>query len=359
MVKKTMSATVHFDKLFQQISNIRIGIIGDVMLDTYWWGHVERISPEAPVPVVSFDKREHRVGGAANVALNAASLGARVSVLSITGDDEDAILLQALLSRNNIDTSNLLKSEERITTNKTRIISRNQQMMRLDAETTNDLLPADENKLIRAFEKYIEKEKPGVIVLEDYNKGILTKKIIDHIIARCKKNKIITAVDPKRKNFFAYRQADIFKPNLKEVIEGLNLLQDNIDLPALKDMHQQMAKKLGHHISLITLSEKGIFFQKDTLFKIVPSHVRNIADVSGAGDTVIAVASLVYAATRNAQLMAEMANIAGGLVCEEVGTVAIDKEKLITECELLLGDGGLTGGVQRTGQAKKARASKK
>jgi D-glycero-beta-D-manno-heptose-7-phosphate kinase len=328
--------SINFDKLFQQISNIKIGIIGDVMLDTYWWGHVERISPEAPVPVVTFDKREHRVGGAANVALNAVSLGAKVSVLSITGDDEDAILLQALLSKSNIDTTNLLKSEERITTNKMRIISRNQQMMRLDAETTNDLLPADENKLIKAFEKYIKKEKPQVIILEDYNKGILTEKVINYIIAQCKKNKIITAVDPKRKNFFAYQQADIFKPNLKEVNEGLNLLQDDINLSALKNMHQQIVKKLRHQISLITLSEKGIFYHQDKQAKIFPSYVRNIADVSGAGDTVIAVASLVYAATKNAQLMAEVANIAGGLVCEEVGTVAIDKVKLINECKLLL-----------------------
>jgi D-glycero-beta-D-manno-heptose-7-phosphate kinase len=329
-------SSVNFDKLFQQVSQIKVGIIGDVMLDTYWWGHVERISPEAPVPVVTFNKREHRVGGAANVALNAVALGAKVSVLSITGDDDDAILLQALLSKSNIDTSNLLKSEERITTNKMRIISRNQQMMRLDAETTNDLLPADENKLIKAFGKYIKKEKPQVIILEDYNKGILTEKVINQIIAQCKKNKIIIAVDPKRKNFFAYQQADIFKPNLKEVQEGLNLLQDEINLSALKHMHQQMIKKLHHQISLITLSEKGIFYHHAKQAKIFPSHVRNIADVSGAGDTVIAVASLVYAATKNAQLMAEIANIAGGLVCEEVGTVAIDREKLINECKLLL-----------------------
>jgi rfaE bifunctional protein kinase chain/domain len=331
-----MSSQINFDKLFKQINKIKIGIIGDVMLDTYWWGHVERISPEAPVPVVSFDKREHRIGGAGNVALNAVSLGANVSVLSIIGDDDDAIILQALLSKNKIDTTHLQKSAERITTNKTRVISRNQHMMRLDAETTKDISAEDENKLLKAFEKYIKKEKPSVIILEDYNKGVLTEKIIAEVITLCKKNKIIVAVDPKRKNFFAYQQADIFKPNLKEVEEGLNLLFDEINLPALKNIHQQLNKKLHHHISLITLSEKGVFYQNEKQAKIVPSHVRNIADVSGAGDTVIAVASLVYAATKNVHLMAEIANIAGGLVCEEVGTVAIDKEKLIKECNLLL-----------------------
>ncbi len=331
-----MSSSINFDKLFKQIHQIKIGIIGDVMLDTYWWGHVERISPEAPVPIVSFDKREHRIGGAGNVALNAASLGAEVSLLSVIGDDDDAILLQALLSKNNIDTTHLQKSAERITTNKTRVISRNQHMMRLDAETTEDLSAEDENKLLKTFENYIKKEKPNVIILEDYNKGVLTEKIITEVIKTCKKNKIIVAVDPKRKNFFAYRHADLFKPNLKEVKEGLNLLLDEINLPVLKNIHQQLQKKLDHHISLVTLSEKGIFYQNEKQAKILPSHVRNIADVSGAGDTVIAVASLVYAATKNAHLMAEIANIAGGLVCEEVGTVAIDKEKLITECNLLL-----------------------
>jgi D-glycero-beta-D-manno-heptose-7-phosphate kinase len=331
-----MSSSINFDKLFKQIHQIKIGIIGDVMLDTYWWGHVERISPEAPVPVVSFDKREHRIGGAGNVALNAVSLGAQVSLLSVIGDDDDAILLQALLSKNNIDTSHLQKSDERITTNKTRVISRNQHMMRLDAETTEDLSAEDENKLLKTFESYIKKEKPNVIILEDYNKGVLTEKMITEVINGCKKNKIIVAVDPKRKNFFAYQHADIFKPNLKEVKEGLNLLFDEINLPLLKNIHQQLQKRLHHHISLVTLSEKGIFYQNEKQAKILPSHVRNIADVSGAGDTVIAVASLVYAATKNAYLMAEIANIAGGLVCEEVGTVAIDKEKLITECNFLL-----------------------
>ena len=331
-----MSSSINFDKLFKQINKIKIGIIGDVMLDTYWWGHVERISPEAPVPVVSFDKREHRIGGAGNVALNAVSLGANVSILSIIGDDDDAIILQALLSKNKIDTTHLQKSAGRITTNKTRVISRNQHMMRLDAETTENLSVEDENKLLKSIEKYIKKEKPDVIILEDYNKGVLTEKIISEVISLCKKNKIIVAIDPKRKNFFAYQHADIFKPNLKEVEEGLNLLLDEINLPTLKNIHQLLNKKLHHHISLITLSEKGVFYQNEKQAKIVPSHVRNIADVSGAGDTVIAVASLVYAATKNVHLMAEVANIAGGLVCEEVGTIAINKEKLITECNLLL-----------------------
>ncbi|HKB43658.1 MAG TPA: bifunctional ADP-heptose synthase, partial [Chitinophagaceae bacterium] len=311
-------------------------VIGDVMLDTYMWGQVDRISPEAPVPVVSLHHKEYRIGGAGNVALNCQSLGANVSVLSVTGDDSEAIILHELLESYCIDTSYLIKSTDRITTNKTRIISRNQQMMRLDAEITYDLKQKDEEILLEKVRNYIAADDPDIIIFEDYNKGVLTEKIIYEVIALCRQAGIITAVDPKRANFFSYTGVDIFKPNVKEIKESLNLLQDELSSSSLQNIHARLEKKLNHHISLVTLSEKGIFYQQDNAAAIIPSHLRNIADVSGAGDTVIAVASLVFAATKNAHLMAEVANIAGGLVCEEVGTVAINKEKLLNECELLL-----------------------
>ena len=172
--------------------------------------------------------------------------------------------------------------------------------------------------------------------MEDYNKGVLTENLIKRIMVLCKKHNILTAVDPKRKNFFAYEGVDIFKPNLKEVKDGLNILRDEISLNFLKDMHILLQDKIKHRISLITLSELGIFYQQEEEAAIIPTHIRSIADVSGAGDTVIAVAAMVFAATGNARLMSEMANIAGGLVCEEVGTVAIDKEKFMKECRALL-----------------------
>ncbi len=328
--------SVDFDNLFEKFSQVKVAVVGDVMLDTYWWGNVERISPEAPVPIVAVSKKEKRIGGAGNVALNLQSLGAKVSVISVLGNDEEGVQLIKLLDKNNIDTSYIIKSNTRITTNKTRIISRNQQMMRLDEELTTDLQADEENMLLPAFEKYIAAEKPDVVIFEDYNKGVLTQKIIEKIIALCKQHNIITTVDPKRKNFFTYTGVDIFKPNLKEVKEGLNIISDAINLGVLKELHLLLSEKLKHHISLITLSEKGIFYQQDMEADIVPTHIRNIADVSGAGDTVIAVASLVYAATRQIGLTAEIANIAGGLVCEEVGTVAIDKEQLLAECKRLI-----------------------
>jgi rfaE bifunctional protein kinase chain/domain len=327
---------VDFNKLFESFSNIKAGVIGDVMLDIYWWGHVERISPEAPVPIVALDKKEHRIGGAGNVALNLAALGAQVSVLSVMGDDENGHTLTGLFNEFHINTNWVAKQPSRITTAKTRIISRNQQMMRLDAEITKDLSVDDENALLEKVRLYITSEKPQVIIFEDYNKGVLTERVIKEVTALCKQHGVITTVDPKRKNFFSYQGVDIFKPNLKEVKDGLNLLLEDVNLVTLNDIHQQLQKKLQHAISFITLSEKGVFYQENRDSKIIPSHLRNIADVSGAGDTVIAVASLIYAATKRIDLMAEVANIAGGLVCEEVGTAAVNKERLLHECKLLL-----------------------
>jgi rfaE bifunctional protein kinase chain/domain len=188
-------------------------------------------------------------------------------------------------------------------------------------------------------ERYLEREHPQVMVFEDYNKGVLTPRVIREVIRLCRHHAVVTAVDPKRKNFFSYEGVTIFKPNLKEVKEGLNLLVDDVRLPALKDIHEQLVSKLQHLISFITLSEKGVFYQAEEDSAVIPSHLRNIADVSGAGDTVIAVASLVYAVTKDVRLMAEVANIAGGLVCEEVGTAAINKERLLQECAELLGRG--------------------
>jgi rfaE bifunctional protein kinase chain/domain len=270
------------------------------------------------------------------VALNIRALGASVSVISVLGKDAEADQLKALLEKSNINTNYLINSAERVTTNKIRIIGRNQQMMRLDAEITRSLSKKDEDALIISFEKYIKDEKPGVVILEDYNKGVLTVAVIGKIITLCKANNIIIAVDPKRKNFFAYEQVDIFKPNLHEAKEGLNIISDEVTDELLQSIHKALHEKMHHKVSLITLSEKGVFFQTNKEHGIIPTHIRSIADVSGAGDTVIAVAAVVYASTGNVQLMAEIANIAGGLVCEEVGTVAIDRNKLLLECKQLL-----------------------
>ena len=324
------------EELFNDFNSLKIGVIGDVMLDTYIWGKVDRISPEAPVPIVSLHHKEQRIGGAGNVAINCSRLGAKVFMLGVTGDDDEASQLDQLLKESLIDTTGLIKSVKRKTTNKTRIISRNQQMLRFDAEITDDLNKEEETALLKQISNFIEHEDPNILIFEDYNKGVLTERVIEQAIALCRASGVITAVDPKRKNFFNYKNVDIFKPNMKEVQEGLNLLFETADIYQLRNIHEQLHKQLQHKVSLITLSEKGIFYQQLQNAAIIPSHLRNVADVSGAGDTVIAVAAMVYAATKNAHLMAEIANIAGGLVCEEVGTATVDREKLLRECELLL-----------------------
>lgn len=325
-----------FKALFHSFSSLRVAVVGDIMLDTYMWGHVERISPEAPVPVVLVDKKEYRIGGAGNVALNCRALGSEVTVFSVTGDDEDGKQLEQLLNSNGISTEGLVRRSERITTNKTRVISRNQQMMRLDKEMTADISPDAENALLEKLRSYIETAKPAVLIFEDYNKGVLTPGVISTITEICKANGVVTAADPKRKNFFAYKGVDIFKPNLKEVREALNLLSVETELSQLRTIHSELQQLLQHSVSFITLSEKGVFLQQGEEAFIIPSHRRSIADVSGAGDTVIAVAAMVYAVEKDTRLMAEIANIAGGIVCEEVGTVAIAKDKLLQECEHLL-----------------------
>lgn len=324
------------DKIFNQFSDLKVGVIGDLMLDTYLMGRVDRISPEAPVPVITLQHKEERIGGAGNVALNGKALGAQVFSIGITGNDGEGKVLQELLSRQGIVTDYLLETADRPTTTKTRILSRNQQMLRVDKETSTDISKKDEAALLLKLRQFVEQEDPDILIFEDYNKGVLTEQLIRSAIDLCKASGVLTAVDPKRKNFFSYRGVDIFKPNLKEVKEALNLVDVAISLDSLKDVHRLLTDQLQHRISFITLSEKGVFYQHQKEAARLPSHIRNIADVSGAGDTVIAVASLVYAATKNPYLMAEVANIAGGMVCEEVGTVAVNREHLLHECELLL-----------------------
>lgn len=326
----------NFDKLFSDFSSLKVAVVGDVMLDTYWWGGVDRISPEAPVPVVSLHHKEQRIGGAGNVALNTASLGAETTLFTVTGDDNEADVLLSLLQQQHIDAKYIVRSSERITTNKIRIISRNQQMMRLDSEVSNEISDEDRENLYNSFSKYVKKYRPAVVIFEDYDKGVFSGDLINEMIALCKEYDIVTTVDPKRKNFLNYKNVDIFKPNLKEVKDGLNMMFDDVDEKLLNQVHTELYNHIQQKISLITLSDKGVFIQKGSYSKIIPTHIRNIADVSGAGDTVIAVASLVYAATKDITLAAEMANIAGGLVCEEVGTAAIQKERLMDECKKLI-----------------------
>ncbi len=322
--------------LFTSFTTTKIGVVGDIMLDTYWWGVVDRISPEAPVPIVSLQRKETRVGGAANVALNLRSLGAPTTIFSVMGKDAEGIELASLLNKEGINTSYIHESDTRVTTNKVRIMGRNQQMMRLDHEHTNDITAEQEAALLAGFYKYVDTEKPSLIILEDYNKGVLTPNIITSVIDYCNAKGIPTAVDPKQKNFLAYNNCTLFKPNLKEVKEGLKITIGDITVQNMDKVHTALNENLHNTISFITLSEHGVYFSDGKDRKLIPTHIRNISDVSGAGDTVIAVASLVYASSKNMLLAAEISNIAGGMVCELVGTAPINKNDLAAEVVKLL-----------------------
>jgi rfaE bifunctional protein kinase chain/domain len=254
----------------------------------------------------------------------------------VIGKDAEGKELNALLNAEGINTNYIHESETRVTTNKVRIMGRNQQMMRLDHEHTNDISSEQEAALLASFYKYVDTEKPSLIILEDYNKGVLTPNIITSVIDYCNAKGIPTAVDPKQKNFLAYKNCTLFKPNLKEVKEGLKITVGDITVQNMNKVHTALNENLHNAISFITLSEHGVYFSDGKEQTLIPTHIRNISDVSGAGDTVIAVASLVYASSKNMLLAAEISNIAGGMVCELVGTAPINKNDLAAEVAKLL-----------------------
>ncbi len=322
--------------LFEGFNDVTALVIGDVMIDSYLWGRVDRISPEAPVPVVQVTKKENRLGGAANVALNVAALGAKPIICAVAGDDANGDVLIQLLENGSMHTGGIVHSGNRPTTVKTRVISSHQHIVRVDEESLKPLNTEEETLFIQRITELIQNEKPGVIIFEDYNKGVLTPRVIDEVIALAKAQNIPTAVDPKKDNFFAYKEVTLFKPNLKELIEGLKVDIDKKDRASLESAVEKLEEILSNEISLITLSELGVYVKGNGQSNYIPAHIRNISDVSGAGDTVISVAALCLALKLDNQNMAALANLAGGLVCEEVGVVPIDKQQLYNESRKLI-----------------------
>ena len=322
--------------LFQSFENQNVLVLGDVMIDQYLWGKVDRISPEAPVPIVQITDREQRLGGAANVALNVAALGANPIICSVIGQDEKGSSFHGLIDDRGMSNAGLVDSPERPTTVKTRVISGSQHIVRVDEEQTDDLSTAEENALLDRVSQILEKEDISVVIFEDYNKGVLTARVIDRVIAMARDKGVPTAVDPKKENFFGYTGVTLFKPNLKELREGLKLDIKKGDNQALIDAEEILRSRMKQEVSLITLSDLGVFYHSREGREIIPAHKRDIADVSGAGDTVISVAALCLANGASHRKMAELANLAGGLVCEKVGVVPVSKEQLLREAGRLL-----------------------
>ncbi len=316
---------------FKSFNDLNVLIIGDVMVDSYMWGKVNRIPPEAPVPIVAIQSKEQRLGGAANVALNIQAMGANPILCSVIGVDYDGQHFLDLLKKQKLSQKGILKSRNRITTNKTRIIGNNHQLVRVDEEVEDDITPNETDQLLQLILFILQHDKIDVIIFEDYNKGLITPKLIKSVVEMAKKRNIPIAVDPKKKNFSSYKGVTLFKPNLKELREGLKLDAENDNLKELQKAVSSFRVKQKIHTALITLSEKGIYTNSRFLKEIIPAHIRNIADVSGAGDTVISVAALCLAMELHPILTAALSNLAGGLVCEEVGVVPINKSKLLEE----------------------------
>ncbi|CAN5440082.1 D-glycero-beta-D-manno-heptose-7-phosphate kinase [soil metagenome] len=322
--------------IFDSFSKLRVLIIGDVMIDNYVWGKVSRISPEAPVPVVSVMRKEQRLGGAANVALNVQSLGATPILCSVIGIDAEGKQFLEMLSEQKLTPKGILKSRDRITTIKTRILGNNHQLLRIDEEIDSDITDDETEIFLKNIAYLVDTQKIDVIIFEDYDKGLITETLIRGVVKQAKKLGVPVVVDPKKKHFMNYQGATLFKPNLKELKEGLKTDFDHSSEKQLAKAVDALKTKLKIDLALITLSEHGIYIHGRHVKKRLPAHYRNISDVSGAGDTVVSVAALCLAAGLKPELIAEISNIAGGLVCESVGVVPIDKEQLYDEVVDLL-----------------------
>lgn len=319
--------------ILEQFSGLKVLVVGDVMIDAYYFGKVDRISPEAPVPVVAVEKKENRLGGAANVAMNLVALGAKPIVCSVVGNDKDGDDLIELFRQNGVGTDGMIKSADRVTTVKLRVISQATQMLRIDMEVTQPINATESKALVDSITQLLP--KADVVIFEDYDKGVLTKENIAQIIRAAQQLNIPVVVDPKKRNFPFYNGADLFKPNLKELKEGLKLDFDVDDKMAFETAIGKMMADMQLKNAMITMSEKGVMITDGKTFHYIPAHIRKIADVSGAGDTVISVAALCLALKMDIKQVAALANLAGGLVCEEVGVVPIDKTKLQAEWLLL------------------------
>lgn len=322
----------NFDEIFEAFNSLKVLVIGDVMIDSYLWGKVDRISPEAPVPVVNLKKTEKRLGGAANVAVNVKSLGAKPILCTVIGNDEEGKGLVSLLEETGYSTNGLVFSSKRKTTVKHRIIAGSQQLLRLDSEDDHELLEEDNVALIKRAKTLLA--QVDVLIFEDYDKGVLSTENIEKIIEEAKRLKVPVVVDPKKRNFLAYKNVDLFKPNLKELKEGLNIQCDPTRFDDLRQAVNKLGQKLNQKYALITLSEHGAYLASEENEVYIPAHKRNISDVSGAGDTVISVASLCLALKLPMEQIVQLSNLAGGLVCEYVGVVPIEKTKLLAEAKL-------------------------
>lgn len=333
-----------FQKFFNSISNKKILIIGDVMVDSYLWGKVNRVSPEAPVPIVSDIIEENRLGGAANVALNVKAMGAVPILCSVIGGDERGSVFLELLEEQNLSDVGLTVDEYRITTQKTRVISDYKHLLRIDEEIVNQLSQRIQKSFIDMIQNLIKTGGIDAIIFQDYDKGIITPSIISKITKLAYRLNIPLMVDPKYRNFHSYSQITLFKPNLKEFTKGLKIDASKEDIDKLLRAGEDLRKLQHIEMLMITLSDGGVVLLSDEETGHIPALKRKVIDVSGAGDTVIGVSAICYTAGMTPLQMASVANLAGGQVCEKSGVVPVNREQLLNECmSELLGKSGSKG----------------
>jgi D-glycero-beta-D-manno-heptose-7-phosphate kinase len=330
-----MLRSLDLNILFNKFNTQKVLIIGDVMVDCYLWGKVNRISPEAPVPVVSDIREETRLGGAANVALNIKSMGAAPILCSVIGDDDRGRSFLELLREQNLTDLGIIVEKQRETTKKTRVISGNQHLLRVDEETSELINTDSELRLLEFVTNLINDKRVHSVIFQDYDKGVITFPIIKKVIALANKKKIPVLVDPKKRNFLVYEKATLFKPNFKELNEGLKSELDKHDLENIAGAMERLRELKKHKMIMLTLSEMGIMINEGEHYHHISAEVRDIADVSGAGDTVISIASLCLAAGLPPLDIAALSNLAGGQVCEKAGVVAINKSQLLLEAEMV------------------------
>jgi rfaE bifunctional protein kinase chain/domain len=315
--------------IFQSFNDLRVLIIGDVMVDSYIWGAVDRISPEAPVPIVNVIKRDFRLGGAANVALNIHSLGAKPVLCALIGEDENGKKLLQRLQEKNLSAEGIVASPYRPTTVKTRLIASHQHVVRVDDESDKVVNSEEEALILNRIEKLLP--QCDVVIFEDYDKGVLNASIIEKTVALATKQNIPTVVDPKKRNFLQYKGVTLFKPNLKELREGLKIEVESGNQAQVEKGVALLMEKLNTRGVMVTLSEHGVYIDLNGERVKLPAHMREIADVSGAGDTVVSIAALCVALKLSPGVIAALSNLGGGLVCQYVGVVPIDKQELQDE----------------------------
>lgn len=313
------------ETLFKGLSGKRVAVVGDLMLDRYFWGSVGRISPEAPVPVVEVESESTRLGGAANVANNIASLGGIPFLAGVVGQDESGRVLKSIVSENGFPGDGILVDVSRPTTVKTRVIAHNQHVVRVDREVKQDIDKSIQSKILDVLRG--NAGSLNAVIIEDYNKGVVTKELIHALVDFANRNKIIITVDPKFNNFFEYKGVTVFKPNRNETEQALGVHLH--DQPTTDRAGRSMIEKLQAQSVLLTLGERGMtLFEKSGETTHVPTAARKVADVSGAGDTVIATLTMGLAAGATIREASWLANIAGGIVCGEVGIVPITADAL-------------------------------